>query len=670
MLTARGDNPVPPPGRPPAAEPVLLVPAHQVGASQAQAPITPDRVRDDTLEAEWMFNQGRQTIRFDTFGDEAFWGDTLKPHTALDGTFLWVDTSKIPLTDEIGRISGVLGVFEDVTERRRAEKELAGYRNRLEELVEARTAELSALNESLTKEIAERQRMEEVLRQSEETYRLLFESVPIGIVVTDAAGQIYSFNARMLGLLGYSAQDLLGTNTRDLYSDAACREELLAELSHSGKVEDRETGLVRQDRSVFQARVNMDVIRLRGQELILVTIRDITDIRLAEEERRKIQAQFQQAQKLEAVGRLAGGIAHDFNNLLTVILGLGNQAMLDLPPNHPLRPDIKDIVAAGERAAGLTKQLLAFSRKQVSEPVVLSVNDQLGTLKKMLGRMIGEDVNLVMKLEAAPDCVKVDPGQLEQVIMNLAVNARDAMPNGGTLVVETSNTIGEQEGMSPPLAVPASRHVMIAVSDTGTGIDKDTMQHMFEPFFTTKGRDKGTGLGLATVFGIVKQAGGDIRVYSEPGLGTTFRIYLPESGLTAARQEAPSPPAMAGPASETILVVEDEEAVRRIIVGLLRKNGYRVFDAEDDRTALDLFTRDPHGIDMVITDVIMPGVSGRVLSQQLEAVRPGLKVLFVSGYTDEMIAKLGVLEPGINFLAKPFLPQVFLKKVRSVLDKD
>jgi nitrogen-specific signal transduction histidine kinase/CheY-like chemotaxis protein len=379
-----------------------------------------------------------------------------------------------------------------------------------------------------------------------------------------------------------------------------------------------------------------------------------------------LEAQFLQAQKMQGIGRLAGGVAHDFNNLLSVILSHTEFLLDSVAELDPLREDVVEIERAGKRAAGLTRQLLAFSRKQVLAPEVLDLNHILGDMEKMLRRIIGEDVALSQELAPDLGLVKADPGQIEQVVMNLVVNARDAMAGGGALVIRTRNRdLGEEESRRADVA--PGRYVEVEIADTGVGMDAQTLGRIFEPFFTTKPVGKGTGLGLATVYGIARQSGGGILVDSEIGKGTAFHILLPRdlSEAAPAARAAPAPRTAAGPA--TILVVEDEEPLRRVAVRILEKAGYTVLAAGDGAEAARL-AAECGEIDLLLTDVIMPQMSGRALAEGLMRERPGLRVLYMSGYTDDAIVHHGVLEPGTHFLSKPFTQEGLLEKVRDVLD--
>jgi nitrogen-specific signal transduction histidine kinase/CheY-like chemotaxis protein len=383
--------------------------------------------------------------------------------------------------------------------------------------------------------------------------------------------------------------------------------------------------------------------------------------------RRQLEEQLRQSQKMEAVGRLAGGIAHDFNNVLTAILGYSQMLLTDLSEGDPRREDVREIEQAANRAATLTRQLLAFSRRQVLQPQVLDLNALVENLDKFLRRLIGEDIDL--RVHASPDLwlVSADSGQVEQVIMNLAVNSRDAMPTGGKLTIETGNVVLDAAYAQRHIAVTPGEYVMLAVSDTGTGMDEETQARIFEPFFTTKASGKGTGLGLSTVYGIVKQSGGNIWVYSEVGRGTTIKIYLPRESVSVLppRQVRPETTDLQG--TETILLVEDEDPVRALAAKILRGLGYQVMEAKLGREAITIADAHDAGIDLLLTDVVMPGYSGADLARKLAESRPALKVLFMSGYTDEAIIHHGVLDANIAYLQKPFTPDVLAAKVREVL---
>ncbi|MEW6211868.1 MAG: ATP-binding protein [Acidobacteriota bacterium] len=377
-----------------------------------------------------------------------------------------------------------------------------------------------------------------------------------------------------------------------------------------------------------------------------------------------IEEQLRQSQKMEALGRLAGGVAHDFNNLLTAILIYSELLLQRLDASDPLRNQIEEINKAGNRASSLTRQLLAFSRKQILRPKVIDLNTVIEEMRDMLRRLIGEDVDLITTLDPSLDKVKADPGQIEQVIMNLAINSRDAMPQGGRLVIETANTILDRA--ISPRAHPG-HYVMIKVSDTGCGMDKETLSRIFEPFFTTKEEGKGTGLGLSTVYGIIDQSGGCIEVESEPGRGTTFRLYLPQVEETAAAPETRLQSGSLGLSSGTILLVENEEIVRALIKGILKGSGYTVLEAADGKEALKISHQHKSRIHLLLTDVVMPHMSGRELAQKLVASRTDMKVLYMSGHTEDAIVRHGVFVGEVNFLQKPFQSEILMRKVRELM---
>ncbi|MFO0731526.1 MAG: response regulator [Nitrospiraceae bacterium] len=389
----------------------------------------------------------------------------------------------------------------------------------------------------------------------------------------------------------------------------------------------------------------------------------------AEEALRLSEKQFRQAQKMEAVGRLAGGLAHDFNNLLTVIMGHSQVLLADLNPEDPIRPKIEEMQKAGERAVGLIRQLLAFSRKQALEPKVLSMNAVVGNLENMLRRLIGEDIQLVIRSDANNGHVKADQSQLEQVVMNLVVNARDAMPNGGLLAIETSQTELTKTPMHHLQPLPSGPYVKLTVTDTGCGMDSNTLSHIFEPFFTTKGEHKGSGLGLSTVFGIVTKSGGGIDVWSQVGHGTTFEIYLPRINPASLQVPLPDQPLHARRGIERILLVEDEPSVRDLVRDELAKAGYQVIEATNGVEACLVATQQSGPIDLLLTDVVMPGMNGRELAQHLYVIKPNLRVLFMSGYLDDICLSAGLDAHRTAFLQKPFTPDVLVHTVRDLLDR-
>jgi signal transduction histidine kinase len=402
--------------------------------------------------------------------------------------------------------------------------------------------------------------------------------------------------------------------------------------------------------------------------------REINQRKLAEEERKKLEEELRQAQKMEAIGTLAGGVAHDFNNILTIIIGNADLALKNVVKDDPLREDLGEIKIAAERAASLTRQLLAFSRKQIITPRVLDLNELLTDIeKKMLSRLVGEDVELLTIPEPALWQVQVDPGQMEQVIMNLAINARDAMPTGGKLTIETANIdLAENYFYNHGIKKQPGPYVMLAVSDTGSGMDEKIKEHIFDPFFTTKvqGKGKGTGLGLSTVYGIVKQNNGFVWVYSEPDQGTTFKVYLPKVEGDADSEEKQRTPVVELGGSETVLIVEDDDSLRKLARNALQQHEYRVLDAENGEDALRVSQEHEGPIDLMITDVVMPKMGGKEAADRLRPLYPQMKVIYMSGYTDNAIVHHGVLAPGLNFIEKPFSPEGLAHKVREVLDQE
>jgi len=538
----------------------------------------------------------------------------------------WVSSTKMPLRDASGVVIGTFGISRDITHRKLAE---------------------------------------EALRRSEQEFRSLVEHAPVGIYRSSPTGQLLTVNPALIRMLGYGwAEELLRLNVRDdVYADPLERDRLVAQF-HSSETASAEAQWKRRDGSLITVRLYVRTVRNeRGAvDCFEGMVEDVT-------QQRSLESQFRQAQRLEAVGRLAGGVAHDFNNILTAITGYTDLLIEDLGPEDPHRPDVEEIRAAALRAGALTRQLLAFSRKQVFQTRVLDLNDVVRTLDKMLRRLIGEDVKLELALGAELGAVRADPGQIEQVVLNLAVNSRDAMPSGGRLTLQTANVEFDEAYVGRHAGAAPGRYVMLAVSDTGIGMNAETQGHIFEPFFTTKEQGKGTGLGLATVYGIVKQSGGYVWVYSEPGRGATFKIYLPQVDEQPEETGASRHAEPVEGGAETILLAEDDPSVRAVVSDVLTQKGYRVLRAADGQAALEMARGQSREIHLLVTDLVMPGMTGRELAEALTAERPGVRVLYMSGYTDDAVVRHGVLSEGMPYLQKPFTPRALSAKVREVLDR-
>jgi PAS domain S-box-containing protein len=508
--------------------------------------------------------------------------------------------------------------------------------------------------------------MQESLRRSESNFRSLVMNAPYGICRCDALGILQEANPSLVAMFGYdSADELTGRHLGSLYADAQQWFQT-ADYFHEGKeFNDLTIECVRKDGSAIVARISGRVIPngKRGDSFEIF-MEDIT-------ETRTLELQLRQAQKMEAIGRLAGGIAHDFNNLLMVISGYSEFLLERLGPDPRLRGPAQEIANATQRATSLTRQLLAFSRKQMLAPKVLDLNEVVTENLKMLTRMIGEDIDLVMVPGPALGAMRADPGQIDQVIMNLAVNGRDAMPQGGKLTIETANVTLDENFARVHAPLLPGEYVMLSISDTGVGMDTETQARIFEPFFTTKGA-KGTGLGLSTVYGIVKQSGGFIFVDSQPLRGTAFKAYFPRvdgsEDAVAAQDQLGLPRPERG--QETILLVEDESNLRRLARQYLETQGYRILEAEDGAAALQIANGHQGTIDLLLTDVVMPGMNGRELANQISAQRPDVRVLYMSGYTENAIGHNGLLDAGINLLQKPFSLPTLKDRVREVLDSE
>jgi len=507
------------------------------------------------------------------------------------------------------------------------------------------------------------ERAERALREANEHLAAVIQSSPLAIYTLDPRSTVLTWNRAAEALYGWQAAELIGrplpTIGHDVEDHGRLRDRVLRGESLRGvEVTRRRKDGTSVNISLSVAPLHDAAGRVTG---MLSLAADVTEMR-------QLEVQYRQAQKMEAVGRLAGGIAHDFNNLLTAIIGTTALVLEDLGLESRARLDIQEIEKAAKRAAGLTRQLLIFSRQQVLEPRALDLNALVGNLEKMLHRLIGEDIELRTKQATALGAVRADPGQLEQAIVNLVVNARDAMPQGGRLTIETADVELDRGYVAGHVPTQPGPYVLLAISDTGVGMDGATKARLFEPFFTTKEPGRGTGLGLATVYGIVKQSGGYIWAYSELGHGTTFKIYLPRVAETPEAPESTTSPPTPVRGSETLLVVEDQEEVRKLTKRVLEARGYTVLAARNGAEALEIVAQHPSKIHLMITDVVMPGMNGRELAQHARARRSYLKVLYVSGYTGEAVLQHRLLEPGVAFLQKPFTPDVLARKTREVLD--
>ena len=512
----------------------------------------------------------------------------------------------------------------------------------------------------INQDITEHKQSEEALRRSEERYRAVSEAADAGISIVDSEENLLYANPALSRMLNYPLDELIGMNLSQLVDSAEfARYRALTEERSAGVSGRYETKIRRKDGKIVDLLVSAAPLRAADgrYESALAVLVDIT-------ERKQLEEQLAQSHKLESVGLLAGGVAHDLNNMLVPILGYAEMLRDDMPPTDARRADAQEIVRAGTRARDLVRQLLAFARKQILEMKLLDLNEVISNLYKMLRRTLREDIAIETVLASGLGMVKGDVGQIEQVLMNLCVNAQDAMPQGGTLRIETSAVTmdGSREGLA------AGHYIQMAVSDIGMGMDQETLSHIFEPFFTTKGVGKGTGLGLATVYGIIKQHSGHIEVESRVGKGSVFRVYWPQAAQPSAAEASSAPDAEAARGAETILVVEDQDEVRAIALRLLARQGYQVLAAGSGAEALELAAVHPGPIHLLLTDIVMPGMDGRALYAALAAKRPMLQVIYMSGHSEDVIGRHGILEPGIAFVQKPFAMRTLTTRVREVLD--
>ncbi len=541
---------------------------------------------------------------------------------APSGKEVWTSVNSVPVRDGAGQIDLVVSTFRDVTDRKVAEEE---------------RARLAAI----------------------------FEYSNDAIITKTADGIVETWNPAAERLFGYTAEEVVGKSVTILVrrDQVEERKRFLDAIRNGKRIERSETEWVGKDGRRVDVSVSVSPIRdVLGRITGAATIaRDVGD-------RMRLEGQFRQAQKLEAVGRLAGGVAHDFNNLVTVISGFSELLLMQLTPGDPRRDLVEEIARAGERATALTRQLLVFSRRQVVSARELNLNEIVTEAEKMLRRLIGEDINLVSMLDPNLGRIKADSGQMEQVVVNLIVNARDAMPQGGKLTIETSNVDLDEWYAREHLQVRPGPYVVLRVTDTGVGMDPETQTHIFEPFFTTKPVEKGTGLGLSTVHGIITQSGGHIGVYSELGMGTSFKIYLPRIDTKAVQSDANTTHPEPTGGSETVLLVEDDDMVRSLVQQVLESHGYQVLETRNGEEAQKIANEFGRRIHLLVTDVVLPGLGGKLVAERLTKLRPTMKVLFLSGYGENAIVRHGMLQPGSAFLEKPFVPSVLVRIVREVLD--
>lgn len=594
-----------------------------------------------------------------------------------------------PLYEKHGNLTGRLMVLHDITERKHAEKFLKNAHDKLEMQVHLRTLDLVETNEKLKREIQEREHAERALKdnlmligRAKREWESTVDSLPQSIFLLDQQGEILRTNRTIENWKIGQVKQVKGREVHELIhpdcTDSACYlktfwSEAWKEVVHGKSSEHEAEDPVMNRHLHFHIQpITTQTIR-KGEEtdsFAIVIVNDLTERKQAEQEISVLEEQLRQAQKIEAIGRLTGGIAHDFNNLLTPIVGYTQMVMAMLSPFDPMKNDLQEIQKAAERASTLIRQLMTFSRRKPHQLQTVNLNSILIDIDKMIRRIIGEQIEFITLPGDHLGTVRVDPGLFEQVLLNLVINARDAMLDGGKLIVETSNTTFDEDYIYKHSGIPPGRYVMCAVSDTGVGMTKEIKTHLFEPFFTTKEQGKGTGLGLSTVYGIIKQLGGFILVYSEPGQGTTFKIYLPRIEEVATslprRDEAGYMPR----GSETILLVEDEPLVLAFASRVLREQGYHVLEASNGLEALKTAKKhDEDPIHLLLTDVVMPQMGGKELAEQLMNLGRGIKILFTSGYTDNVAIQHGLLNPDIAFLEKPFTPFGLTRKVREVLDR-
>ncbi len=579
-----------------------------------------------------------------------------RPLVDAAGVERHVETCYLPDVRD-GEVRGMFVQATDVTARKRAEEEL-------DRRVAERTRELTEANAGLRREVERRRAAEEAQQASEQMFQELFMAAPDGILVAGPAGRIELANAAAATMFGMRGEVPTGRIVDELLPSLASEAPPGAPRAI---VLARDLTARRTDGSEFPAGVSAAPFAFDGRATTLLIVHDKTERVTLERSLLQAEERAQRAQRMESIGRLAGGVAHDFNNLLSVMLSYAEIGLHSVREGDPVREHLGEIRSAGLRASELTKQLLAFSRQQVVQPRIIDLNATLASMDKMLRRLLGEDIDLAARLAPSLGRVKVDPSQVEQILLNLAVNARDAMPRGGKLTIETQNVDLDEDYARLHPGSATGPHVMLAVSDDGTGMDAATLQRIFEPFFTTKGLGKGTGLGLATVYGIVAQGGGSISVYSELGRGTTFKVYFPRADGTNATPAPERRATLATGGTETILLAEDEPQLRALLAVVLQRAGYQVLAAASPDEAVRASEQHSGPVDLLLTDVVMPGMNGRQLAERLQPARPAMKVLYMSGYTTNVVIHHGVLDEGVAFLQKPVTPDVVLRRVREVL---
>ncbi len=583
-----------------------------------------------------------------------------------DGRVKWMLTSKMPLRDAAGQITGTFGISRDITARKRAEEELQQAHSDLEKRVEERTAELLQANQRLITEIGVRELAEEELRQSQERFLKAFRASPIPIDISRFSDGAYlDVNESFLRMLGYTREEIIGQSALDLHIwvDPAERVGLIQRLLQQKSVRDAEIKLRTKNGRIRNVLTSAEFIEVGQERCLLFIVFDITD-------RLNLETQLRQSQKMQAVGQLAAGVAHDFNNILTVIQGhVGLMLSDDQTTSEQLEP-LEQVASAAARAAHLTRQLLTFSRKQLMQPKQIDLNEVIGNAAKMLTRLLGENISLRFDYSPALPPVWADTAMMEQIVLNLAVNARDAMPRGGQLSLSTRPVSRDELHPSKAAQVQTGHFICLTVADTGYGMDTAVLERIFEPFFTTKDVGRGTGLGLAMVYGIVQQHQGWIEVASEVEKGSTFQIYLPVSQRTAA-PDKPAAPAGTRGGDETILIVEDEAAVRLLVKTILTRYGYTVLEAAHAREALQIWEKEKDRIALMLTDMVMPeGISGWDLAEELKAQFPGFKVIFTSGYSVDLFENNREFREGVNFVSKPYQPHLLAKAIRDRLDAE